>query len=349
MKIIKLTIATIIILGLAFAGFVGFIILNDYIPEPIEDTISYSNTTNEISGDTFSITTYNIGYCGLDSGQDFFMDGGTMSRSSSKEQTEINLESVLNFIYETESDFYFLQEVDEKAARSYDINQIEAISNEFSEYSANFAYNIKTAWIPVPLTHPIGDVYGGLLNLSKYNEVDSKRINLPVDETFPNYQFSLDRALMVDTYDLGEGKELHLINVHLSAYDEAGIIRGKQVQYIIDYIEEYYDEDTYIIFGGDWNHLLVPDYYEEDLPEWVSILPDYLFDTGFRVVVDKSINTVRSDDTPYIEGVNFETVIDGFLVSPNIVTISITGYDMDFENSDHAPVTFIFRLNQKEN
>ncbi len=344
MKIIKLTIATLIILALAFGAFVGFIILNDYIPEPIEETISYTDTTNEISGDTFTVTTYNIGYCGLDDGQDFFMDGGTMSRSRSKEQTEMNLESVLNFIDDTNSDFYFLQEVDEKASRSYAINQVEAITNEFNQYNANFAYNIKTAWIPIPLTHPIGDVYGGLLNLSKFNEIDSKRINLPVDETFPNYQFSLDRALMVDTFDLGYGKELHMINVHLSAYDEAGIIREKQVQYIIDYIEKYYDENTYIIFGGDWNHLLVPEYNSDDLPAWVSLLPENLFETGFRIVVDKTINTVRSDDTPYIEGENFETVIDGFLVSPNIETISITGHDFDFENSDHAPVTFTFRL-----
>ncbi|MBN2604249.1 MAG: endonuclease/exonuclease/phosphatase family protein, partial [Bacilli bacterium] len=55
--------------------------------------------------------------------------------------------------------------------------------------------------------------------------------------------------------------------------------------------------------------------------------------------------TVRSDDAPYVEGVNFETIIDGFLLSPNITVDAVFGNDLAFENSDHNPVTIIFTLN----
>ena len=43
-------------------------------------------------GNEFKVTTFNIGYAGLDKDQDFFMDGGKGSGSSSKEQTEAELE-----------------------------------------------------------------------------------------------------------------------------------------------------------------------------------------------------------------------------------------------------------------
>ena len=48
-------------------------------------------------GKEFKVTTFNIGYGGLDKEQDFFLDGGKGSRSSSKEQTEKNISNMLSF------------------------------------------------------------------------------------------------------------------------------------------------------------------------------------------------------------------------------------------------------------
>ena len=48
------------------------------------------------TGNEFKVTTFNIGYAGLDK-KDFFMDGGKGSGSSSKEQTEVNLKNMLSF------------------------------------------------------------------------------------------------------------------------------------------------------------------------------------------------------------------------------------------------------------
>ena len=67
-------------------------------------------------------------------------------------------------------------------------------------------------------------------------------------------------------------------------------------------------------------------------------------DSEFRVIYDKRINTVRSNDRPYIKGLNFETIIDGFLVSPNITVSEIKAHDLHFENTDHNPVTLTFKL-----
>lgn len=347
-KSIVKKILMVVLLGVAlFIGFIGYIILTDYSPDDVTDSMIIENAENTITGTTFTITTFNIGYAGLDKDQDFFMDGGTMSRSSSKEQTQNNIDAFLSFMETVDSDFFLLQEVDVKADRSFDINQLEAISEHFEDYTSTFAYNFKVPWVPIPVTNPIGGVEAGLMNVSKYTVDSSTRYQLPTEDIFLQKHFDLDRAIMEDIYTLENGKKLYIVNIHLSAYDAGGTTRAEQVEFLINYIDEIYnDGENYIVFGGDWNHLLDETKMTDDLPDWIALLPDELFETGFNLAYDTNISTVRSDDTPYTEGVNFESVIDGFLVSPNIEIISVTGHDLEFENSDHNPVTLTFKLTE---
>lgn len=126
-------------------------------PAEIEDARMLNIKAIEpISLDNFEITTYNIGYCGMDANQDFFMDGGAMSRSSSLEQTETNMNKVIEFVDTIKSDAYFIQEVDESATRSHEMNQIDKLVDALPDYSATFAYNYKANWVPVPLAEPMG-------------------------------------------------------------------------------------------------------------------------------------------------------------------------------------------------
>lgn len=347
MKILKKTLQLILVLVIVFCGFVGYIIITDYAPDDIEAATILRDNETAVTGMTFTLTTFNIGYCGLDKDQDFFLDGGTMSHSSSKEKTIENLEGVKAFIDEQNSDFYFLQEVDEKGSRSFNVNQKESILNEFSEYSVTYSNNFKAKWIPIPITDPLGSAYSGLMNLSRFTPITSTRYKLPGEEPFPKKYFELDRSVMEDVYLLENGKSLYMINLHLSAYDKGGSIRAQQVEFLIEYINEVYDDgENYIIFGGDWNHLLDNSKFTDDLPGWVATLPDSLFDTGFNLVYDTNTSTVRSDETAYVEGSTFETIIDGFLVSPNITIDLVEGGNLGFEYSDHNPVTITFTLNE---
>lgn len=345
MKIIKRVLMALLVFVLLFCGFVGYIMVTDYTPDDIEASEVLRDNEVSIAGTTFSVTTFNIGYAGLDKNQDFFLDGGEMSHSSSEEQTLVNLEGIESFIRNVASDFYFLQEVDVKGSRSFNVNQQQSILDEFSAYSSTYSYNFKTKWIPIPVFDPLGSGYSGLMNLSKFSPDSSTRYKLPGTEPFPKRYFDLDRSIMEDVYTLESGKKLYMVNIHLSAYDKGGLIRAEQVQFLIEYIEELYnDGESYIVFGGDWNHLLDQSKYDEDMPEWVATLPDTLFETGFTLAYDTTVNTVRSNDAPYVEGVNFESVIDGFLVSPNIIVNSVVGGDEEFEFSDHNPVTLNFTL-----
>lgn len=332
---------------LIFVLFLAYSIVTEYKPGEVEEGIVLNkNKVDKVEVSPFQVTIFNIGYCGLDAAQDFFMDGGTMSRSSSLEQTEKNLSGVLKFMTEIGSDAYLLQEVDEESSRSYKLNQVNRIVDAFPSYSSTFAYNFRTGWVPIPVTNPMGKAISGLLTLSKANPEITTRYQLPGDEPIPNRYFDLKRAILMNTYEMDNGKTLVLMNVHLSAFDEGGLIRAQQVEWLINFIEENYNpNENYFIIGGDWNHLLSQNFFDriKGEPEsWIAVIPDSIEATGFKLVYDETVNTVRSLITPYEPGVSFETIIDGFLVSPNVKIISVTGHDLGFENSDHQPVTGVF-------
>ncbi len=106
------------------------------------------------TGNEFKITTFNIGYAGLEKEQDFFMDGGKGSGSSSKEQTEVNLKNMLSFLQNENSDFARLREVDIKSMRSFDVNGHDFWKKGLPNYVSSFGTNDDTQWLPVPITSP---------------------------------------------------------------------------------------------------------------------------------------------------------------------------------------------------
>lgn len=246
-KAISLTLlAAVLILG----GFLVYITLTDYKPQEIT-TLTVNNNPQQVmkQGESFSVTTFNIGYAGLDKGQDFFMDGGTKSRSSSREQTKINLEAVASLMTATDSDLFMLQEVDIDSSRSNGIDEVSYLSNKFADYSNVFATNYKVPWVPLPVLDPMGSVNSGLLTLSRFNSTSNIRYDLPGKETWPRQQFDLDRAFVESRFPVDNGKELILVNLHLSAFDQGGTIRKQQLEYLSAYIKKENDKGNYLILG----------------------------------------------------------------------------------------------------
>lgn len=329
--------------------------ITDYQPDAtivlgIENKQSATFPINE----TFKITTFNIGYGGLDSNEDFFMDGGTNSRASSLEQVNINLTTIGNVAKELDADFYFFQEVDQKATRSFKVNELEYLAGVFPTYEYSFAQNYLVSFVPVPITKPHGQVDAGLTSFSKYRVNQSSRLDLPGKEKWPVQLFELDRAMLEQRILLDNNKELVLINVHLSAYDKGGLIRKQQLQFLKDYLTNEYNKGNYIIMGGDFNHLIPttdPTIFPtiERWPDWLQTIPQDFLNDDFYWVCDPKVPTSRTIATSYKKGENFLAVIDGFIVSNNIETISVKGTNMEFEASDHHPVTATFQLKEALN
>ncbi|MCJ8015176.1 endonuclease/exonuclease/phosphatase family protein [Paenibacillus sp. KQZ6P-2] len=331
-------------------GFLLYVTLNDYKPAPTEPIAIESNQDRVLKkGESFTLTTFNIGYAGLDKNQDFFMDGGTHSRSSSKKQTLANLKGIQSFLSSRHSDMYFLQEVDVKSSRSYDINEVAELQKSLQGYSFSYADNYKVPWVPVPVFHPLGHTHSGIMTLSSYKSTSATRFDLPGNEKWPQQLFDLDRAFIENRIPVENGKELVLVNLHLSAFDKGGKIRKQQLQFVGDYIKKETEKGNYLIVGGDWNHSLPgtdPKAFPatQGWPDWLQPFPESFKPEGFQWAVDKNTPSVRTVDVPYQEGVNFRAVIDGFLVSPNVEIIKVQGHDLKHEYSDHNPVTAEFKL-----
>jgi len=349
-KILKIMSALVIIAVVIAGGFLLYITLSDYKPAEVIEIATENNKEQIIEqGIPFTVTTFNIGYAGLDKQQDFFMDGGKKSRSSSKKQTKANLDSIASFMKSNQSHFYLLQEVDARSSRSNHINEIDYLAKSLEDYSYAFAYNYKVSWVPVPIFNPMGSVQSGLLTFSTFKSISNQRYDLPGKESWPKQQLDLDRAFVVSRFIVNNDKELILINLHLSAFDEGGKIRKQQLDYLADFLEKENDKGNYVIVGGDWNHALpgtIPDRFEttQAWPEWLQQFPEDFKPSGFKWMVDDSIATVRTLDIAYTEGINFRAVIDGFLVSSNVDKIMLYNTDLAFEHSDHNPVTAEFVL-----
>lgn len=335
--------------------FIGIFLLimtiTDVDPDSITPLTIENNKELVVKTNTpFSITTFNIGYAGLDQEQDSFMDGGTMSRSKSKEQTWKNLEQMGSFLREKNSDIIMLQEVNIDATRSFHINQLEYFSTLFSNHSSAFGMNHKVKWVPIPITKPIGAVHSGLVTLSKFYTKASTRYQLPGNETWPVRTFALDRCFIENRIPVQNGKEIVLANVHLSAYDKDGLIRKQQLDFLQNHLKKEYAKGNYVIVGGDWNHVIPgTDQFKtkEKKPFWVQNLPEDFTPNEFSWGCDLSTPTVRNNAFPYEKGVNFVSIIDAFLVSPNVKISEIHGHDLGFKHSDHNPVTGIFVLKEE--
>ena len=172
---------------------------------------------------------------------------------------------------------------------------------------------------------------------------------MPIDESFPTKFFDLDRCIQLTRLPIADSnKELVLINVHLSAYDEGGIIRKQQLELLNEVLKTEYELGNFVVAGGDFNHDIASSagiwQTNRIQPEWVYSLDNSNLTSGFRFVASTNAPTCRSTDAPYVNDESYTIVIDGFICSDNIETISITNIDTDFLYSDHNPSVLSFKL-----
>ncbi len=349
-----LILTLVVVLG-TLGAFLLFSTFNMYSPKPVLNLspIDVPATLKENVPEKISILTWNIGYAGLDKSEDFFMDGGTMSMPKNKNVVDQNMKAVTDFLSSNKTDFVLLQEVDKKAARSYGINEVDRITKTLKNYEAFYAINYKVDFVPVPINHPMGKVESGIMVLTKYRSIDAIRYAFPGDYSWPTNLFQLKRCFIVTRYKIkNSNKELILVNLHLSAFDKSGNLRKGQLNFLRNFMLKAYQNGNYVLVGGDWNNIMpgisidrfphtTPKKYIEGI---YMNLPKNWTPVGWKWAFDPKIPSVRSDEKPYVKGENFTTVIDGFLLSPNLKLVSVKTFDLGFSNSDHNPVELIVEI-----
>jgi endonuclease/exonuclease/phosphatase family metal-dependent hydrolase len=149
-------------------------------------------------------------------------------------------------------------------------------------------------------------------------------------------------------FPLTGGKQLLVVNTHNEAYD-TGIIRDEQMAFLKKFLLSEYDQGNYIIVAGDWNQCppnLKPRFSKDifDTIDYKGIGPGFL-PSGWTWAFDNTVPSNRRVDIPYVKGTTRTTVIDFFLLSPNLSAADCKTIDMGFSCSDHQPVEIKFKLN----
>ncbi len=322
--------------------------ISNYEPEQAEPISTIQDTF--LLGDTSAYTAliWNIGYAGLGAEMDFFYDGGEKVRDS-RENVQNNLGNIAAWLERNDSiDFILLQEVDEKSKRSYKSNQVNVLNKVLSSHYSFFCLNYHVRYVPMPFLRPMGKVKSGLLSYSRHIPLKSIRYSFPGNYGWPKGIFMLDRCFMEQRFPLNNGKELVVINTHNSAYDD-GSLRKEQLNYLRSFLLEEETNGNYVLIGGDWNQCP---------PGFIGNFSGEVFDTvnlqhiqegypreGWSFVYDGQYPTNRRVKTVYKKGKTPVTLIDYFLVSPNIEVLKVQGVDMGFRYSDHNPLIIHFKLN----
>lgn len=344
------------ILPLVFALYFGGIMLHgtltDYQPESVLPAEVKAHAVEKVLTDSvISLLIWNQGYAGLGAEADFFYQGGGFFTSRGrmvrppKQLVDQYFAGTTAAVKTYQADFYLFQEVDYASKRSYYQNQFTSMQKKVPGFFAAYFPNYIAKRVPVPVLEPwkaYGAVNSGLATFSKYEPVEAQRLQLPGKFGWPKRLFMLDRCLGYTRYKTSSGKELVVINIHNEAFDKGGIKKQQEV-FLRDLALKEYKKGNYVIAGGDWNTcppFLSPDVFmKEKKPEFrgQNMNPE-LFPSDWNWIYDPTVPTNRDNDRPYKQYKTYVTLIDYFLVSPNVQVKKIKGINQNFRFSDHQAV-----------
>ncbi len=342
--IFKILLFLVIAIILLFASIITYNTITDYHPLQKEKlNISGKGLLNESIDSVVTIFSWNIGYCGLGKDMDFFYDGGRKVRPA-QEDFQKYLNGTLNFLAKYDTvDIFLLQEVDTNAKRTYYTNEANLVNQFLPNYSSVFAKNYDVRFVPFPCYAPMGSVVSGMMTLSKIKPVETFRYPYYINYSWPKNVFLLDRCLIYTKIKMQGGKYMIVLNTHNSAFDDAAELREVEGSIIKSIILDEYERGNYVIVGGDWNRNPPGFDIKKISGNEATRTAGPAFDIdflppGWKWVFDPALPTNRDVNDPYSKGKTKTTIIDYFVVSPNLDVIENKTIPTKFEFSDHQPV-----------
>lgn len=333
------------------AAFLCYATISDFRP-PATGKLQITGNGSALlvpADSTLTIYSWNTGYCGLGKEMDFLPEGGKMIRPS-KEKYKSYREGVIYQLTTLDRpDFLLLQEVDTSSKRTYRDNQAKRIEASFSKYSAAFALNYKVNFVPVPLFRPVGKVTSGQLTLSKWSPAESERYSYNSSYGWPKKLFMPDRCFILSRFNVTNGRQLVLINLHNSAFSNGSDMLAIELASLKKVMENEFSKGNYVIAGGDWNQNPI-NYHSAAIDtgyKGYTIhpgIPQEFIPQNWQWAFDPSQPTNRKVDKPYEKTVTPVTTIDFFVVSPNVELRAAETIETGFSYSDHQPVGIAVKL-----
>ena len=353
-KLLKTLLCIILAIVIIAAAYLAYCLIAFHrIPDDSNLAVNgQASKKTAAAGQEYKLLSWNIGFGAYEDDYGFFMDGGTQSWAWSKERLDANLKNIAAYIKDHPADFYYIQEVDIGSTRSYKFDERDYLTEVLTGCSYTFAQNYDSPFLMYPLNQPHGKCLAGLMVFSEYTIESAVRKELPIESGLTKF-LDLDRCFSVNRIPVDNGKELVLINFHLSAYTSDGTIATEQLHIVLDYMQEEYKKGNYCIAGGDFNKDILGDssvYFGKSDIEytWAQPIPEGTFDNynvTLEAPLDKAspVPSSRNADGPYHQG-QYVLTIDGFMVTDNVKVTGSEVIDTQFKYSDHNPVSMTFIL-----
>ncbi len=292
-------------------------------------------------GDTISVVTWNLGYGGLGEKSDFFADGGRQYLPPSRVAVRESVAFIADWLGRADADIILTQEMARASAVNLWVDLKHAVDHALSTHASAFYPDFQTRLLPPPLR-----IRNGQATYSRQSLQGVEAWVLPADGD--PYGGTLRRryAALVSRVE-GPGGCWTFVNVHTSAFDENADLRRRQISALFERAETERLKGRKVVMGGDFNLRLVETNFRHDTAEkdlfWLHDFPTSILPVGWHLAVDSGVATVRTNERPFQTGRNYTTVIDGFLLSPEVELVSVSGTDMGFRHSDHQPVRAVLR------
>jgi endonuclease/exonuclease/phosphatase family metal-dependent hydrolase len=310
--------------------------------QPAEATLAIEGKCNPSKWpEKLSVMTWNLGYGGMAAENDFFLDGGHNILANDKTSVVRHLTSMAAVLRKHPVDLYLLEEVDSGSWRSYSIDERQVVMEGVDACCSSYALNHDVFFLPYPMLRPLGPVRSGMLALGRFRPAEAKRIQLHGSFPWPDRAFQMERCLLLWKLPREDGKNWTIIQLHLEAWD-AGSIRAAELAQLRELALKEYSAGNFVLLGGDWNAVLPGvrmDEFTQRKPNahLLKLNEDFL-PSGWTWGIDRSRPSNRSTNVPYDPQKNYLTVIDGFVVSPNVRIESVETIALNFQDTDHEPV-----------
>ena len=333
---------------LVLCAAVSVVFLANRLKSPRYGEIPFSEPNQASApGDVLQIVTWNIGYGSLGAGADFVADGGRSVRALGRRSITAAVGAIGETLERLDADLVLLQEVAAASFTTRGIDVKAGVLRGLDGYGVAFWEDFATRMLPPPF-----NISNGMATVTRIAALQCTAQPLPQE---PGFRFGIlkkNYGALVTRIPVDDGREWVIMNIHLSAFDDGGKVRSRQVSALLEMAQAAYRSGAHVVVGGDWNMRLVetafPHATEERFLSWIHDFPREAIPEGWAFGLDPSVPSVRTLHRPYDAGVNYVTVIDGFLVSPNVVVERVETIDLGFLHTDHHPVLASLRMSTVE-
>ena len=295
------------------------------------------------SGDPLTIVTWNIHYGG----------GPTLERGRGQTRSEVDgyLDEIATHLKQWSPDIVALQEVDRKAIRSFDIDQMARLQEATGLKYAIWTPTWDARWVPHPGLKPskhIGRVLSGQVVLSRFPLSDGHHIRLDQPQANGSIYnaFYLHRHLTDVRAELSSELSLRVVNAHLEAFDDTNRIQHAKTA--VNLLEK---APGLTVFLGDMNctppeakrRRAFPDEPETDMSRDNTI--DLLRSIpGMSEVVPKDVYTADESQWFTFPAHKPNRRLDYIFHGEGLKLLSTEVPKMDSPPSDHLPVIARFEI-----